>query len=435
MAVYRVGSNKSSINNFPSVRPTLDLDFANTKTLDPRITFTRGSGGSYVSADGLIKYAGVNEARFDHDPVTGESLGLLVEESRTNIMLNSSDTSLWPIRPNMIPSGNPIVLPDGYISTTVEYRGETTEPNSKFLRPNPSGAIIAGETWTFSVFLRAGTERTVNVALSNSTVTEGVRVNTFNLITGEYSSIIESDVTNGRFGVIPYPNGWWRVWISCTFTNSASEFQIVIRLLGFSNTVTRTTSFSAWGSQLERGSFPTSYIPTQASSRTRAADTAQITGKNFSSWYNPNEGSLYFNGNYNNPDFGTSNTRGFLTINNSTTNTRIDFRQRLSTSILSSNGVNVNWVSVNNPVSLTDIQDARFQKSAISYSVSAHSQASNGYLIRSSSTKLDPLNATRLGLFIRDGQSDPVNGQGGHIKSIKYYPKKLNDNELTNLTR
>jgi hypothetical protein len=90
MSVFRVGSNKSSVNNFPSVRPTLDLDFANSKTLDPRIEFTRASGGSYVGADGLIKYAGVNEARFDHDPVTGESLGLLVEEARTNSIRNNT---------------------------------------------------------------------------------------------------------------------------------------------------------------------------------------------------------------------------------------------------------------------------------------------------------------------------------------------------------
>jgi hypothetical protein len=45
MSVYRVGGNKSSQNVFPSVRPTLDLDFANSKTLDPRITFTRARVG------------------------------------------------------------------------------------------------------------------------------------------------------------------------------------------------------------------------------------------------------------------------------------------------------------------------------------------------------------------------------------------------------
>jgi hypothetical protein len=40
--------------NYPEIRPSLDLNFARTKTLDPRITFTRSSGGSYVGADGLL---------------------------------------------------------------------------------------------------------------------------------------------------------------------------------------------------------------------------------------------------------------------------------------------------------------------------------------------------------------------------------------------
>ena len=63
---------------YPSIRPTLDLNFAATKTLDRRITFTRDSVGTYVGDDGLIKYASNNTPRFDHDPTTGESLGLLI---------------------------------------------------------------------------------------------------------------------------------------------------------------------------------------------------------------------------------------------------------------------------------------------------------------------------------------------------------------------
>ena len=80
---FLLSANTTDLN-YPEIRPTLDLNFARVKALDSRITFARSSGGSYVGADGFIKYAGVNEARFDHDPVTGESLGLLVEEPRTN---------------------------------------------------------------------------------------------------------------------------------------------------------------------------------------------------------------------------------------------------------------------------------------------------------------------------------------------------------------
>lgn len=80
-------------------RPTLDLNFAHNKSLvdsttgQNLITFTRASSGTYVGSDGVLKTATTNEARFDHNPTTGESLGLLVEEQRTNLLLNSGTLS------------------------------------------------------------------------------------------------------------------------------------------------------------------------------------------------------------------------------------------------------------------------------------------------------------------------------------------------------
>ena len=77
---------------YPTTRPSLDLNFAATKRLDPRITYSRASTGTFVGSNGLIQSAAVNQARFDHNPTTGESLGLLVEEARTNLNLNSAAT-------------------------------------------------------------------------------------------------------------------------------------------------------------------------------------------------------------------------------------------------------------------------------------------------------------------------------------------------------
>jgi hypothetical protein len=47
---------------------------------------------------------------------------------------------------------------------------------------------------------------------------------------------------------------------------------------------------SAWGGQSELATFPTSYIPTEATAVTRNADVATMTGTNFSDWYNASEG-------------------------------------------------------------------------------------------------------------------------------------------------
>jgi hypothetical protein len=54
-----------------------------------------------------------------------------------------------------------------------------------------------------------------------------------------------------------------------------------------------TSGIYVWGAQLEAGAFPTSYIPTTASTVTRSADTATMTGTNFSSWYNQSEGTFF----------------------------------------------------------------------------------------------------------------------------------------------
>ena len=79
-------------------QPSLNLDFAkqsfwkqgtypwNQETLDPAVdlTFTRASTATYFDKDGVLQTAAADEMRFDHDPVTGEPLGVLIEESATN---------------------------------------------------------------------------------------------------------------------------------------------------------------------------------------------------------------------------------------------------------------------------------------------------------------------------------------------------------------
>ena len=72
----------------------LDLQFAADKTLTarkgPTPVFTRASSGTFVGSNGLIQSAGNNVARFDHDPVTLACKGLLIEESRTNLVFPSA---------------------------------------------------------------------------------------------------------------------------------------------------------------------------------------------------------------------------------------------------------------------------------------------------------------------------------------------------------
>jgi hypothetical protein len=79
-----------------STGPTLDFRFAALRSLtnnaagDSPIVFARASSASYFDADGTMQVAAIDEPRFDHDPVTGQCLGLLVEEARSNLLFNSA---------------------------------------------------------------------------------------------------------------------------------------------------------------------------------------------------------------------------------------------------------------------------------------------------------------------------------------------------------
>jgi hypothetical protein len=76
--------------------PSLDLRFADNKSLvdsvsgQSLVTFTRASSATYTDSTGTLQTATTNAPRFDHNPKTEESLGLLVEEQRTNLLLNSA---------------------------------------------------------------------------------------------------------------------------------------------------------------------------------------------------------------------------------------------------------------------------------------------------------------------------------------------------------
>jgi hypothetical protein len=69
---------------------SLDLSFMTPSTLDPRIAFTRASIATYFDATGTLQTAPANAPRWDYDPVSHALRGMLIEEARTNVLLNSA---------------------------------------------------------------------------------------------------------------------------------------------------------------------------------------------------------------------------------------------------------------------------------------------------------------------------------------------------------
>jgi len=278
---------------FPTVRngsifnaSSLDLQFARTKTLDPRITFTRASSGTYVGSDGLIKTATTNEARFNHNPTTGESLGLLVEESRTNLLLRSEefDNASW-VKLNSTITANAITAPNGTLTADklIADNGTTLNGGDSVGSVSQSVAGTSAIPYVYSFYAKAAEINSVRV---RETVTTGARA-IINLSTGavSYESGSSSSFTVSAVNV---GDGWWRIAL---FRTPATTLNFVIK--PGSTTGDGTSGIYLWGAQLETGAFPTSYIPTTTAAVTRSADVASITGTNFSSWYRQDEGTLY----------------------------------------------------------------------------------------------------------------------------------------------
>lgn len=71
------------------ILPSVEFNFLTT-ALDPRITFTRANNtATYTNSSGVITAINANLPRFDYNPTTLVCRGLLIEEARTNLLLNS----------------------------------------------------------------------------------------------------------------------------------------------------------------------------------------------------------------------------------------------------------------------------------------------------------------------------------------------------------
>ena len=454
--VTTFGTSSTTINGaheYPSIRPTLDLNFAATKTLDRRITFTRDGVGTYVGEDGLIKYAPNNTPRFDHDPVTGESLGLLIEESRTNEIINSRDLSYWDSA-----YGSSVEV----VQTDTAIAPDGTQTADSMLGDGGSGRY----TIRFSQTLATSTQFTFSVFVKKI---QGVRycsLETASYTTWSNSGILVFDLDTGTLlsnniggnqggGIEQYANGWYRIYgVSTTSTDGGnSGFYLNFALSDGSSTLNpgpaTNEGLYVWGAQVEAGSFPTSYIPTSGSTVTRNKDITVIKGTNFTNVFDTNFKEFSAVMDYNNLDtVASGGSNGLLILwgessgyddrvsvssDNDTVNTAVRTRAFGSGSGIFTNGDQIEASS-----------QAATQKFAFSYSVPDYSNSSSRRwaFCFSGETPIDlvPNNSgstvpalTRLGIGINPTRLDESGGKL-RIKQLAIYPKALPDSQLQGLT-
>ena len=262
---------------YPTIMPALTLDFQNSKQLDPRVTFSRSSSATYTNSAGLVTSAADHEARFDHDG-NGESLGLLMEESGTNLVLSSADynASGWT-RVGVSATANSGTAPDGTNNASLLESTVNGVASLKYYVTTTGYA-------TLSVYAKAGTSSGITLYFHDDQIRfdlAAATITTNNIPSTVLATSIEA-----------MGNGWYRCSVTSNRTGQ-TEKRVMVNNSDGSYQASIGDNVLIWGVQIEEGQFPTSLIPTSGSTVTRAVDVLQITGDNFSSWYNPSQGSLF----------------------------------------------------------------------------------------------------------------------------------------------
>lgn len=274
-----------------SFSPALDLNFAGTKSLIDSISgrnlisYSRNSTATYVGSDGLIKTAAINEPRFDHDPVTGESLGLLIEEASTNSIL-WSDLSPWASEPfKLLETGLTGIFSQS-ISFTATYTGG--EAGRIYGGGNPYGKVNTNDIVSIFVKKKSNLGGNPSITLRNVTSGSNAYFNLDTLTTGTTSNFNWINPGYQNFG-----NGWYRFYATFIGSNTTDMRLYMAGTNGNVNQAPIGTSFYLNGFQTHSGTLY-SYIPTAGTAVTRQADVASITGSNFTRFFNNQQGTLYF---------------------------------------------------------------------------------------------------------------------------------------------
>ena len=398
---------------YPNQRPTLNLNFARSKTLDSRITFSRGGcAGTYVGSNGLIKTAAVDEPRFDHDPVTGDCRGLLIEELRTNRITESQNfaVSYMTLGPSVVRTPNSGIAPDGTnTATKIHITSGANAGIGIGLGANVGNA-------TTSIYAKAAGKNWI--ALYDAYALNKVFFDLANGVKGSRDSEIGED----DYSIEPVGNGWYRC--SVYRASTGNHFCGVMAGDGVNSlscTPNGTDGGLIWGSQLEVGTFPTSYIPTSGSTYQRKADEAEITGTNFSSWYNQSEGTVQVK--YSSPTDTSSAYKRLVSISDSSQNTMSanngflygSHSPSTSTRWMARNGASIWYVALASPASLSSAIAYQDDNLAVSYD-GATVLTNTSFTVSSLPSRLD---------FYPNG----------HISRLAYYNTRLSNTALEALTK
>ena len=232
---------------------------------------------------------------------------LLLEPQSTNLITYSEDLTNGWLQSSVDITSNIIIAPDG--TMTADLITPQTNNNFHYVRSN-NGGDLSASGYNMSFFAKPNGYNFVRVF--NNIIGVGVDIDIVNEVVSNKSVEI-GDVSVKNYGE------WKKIEVqyigSRTFSYLAIQPMPTGGLTTFSG-----NGFSGvyvWGAQIEALSYPTSYIPTNGSTQTRAAETCNGAGT--SSIFESTEGILYL-------EVALNNQSGNdISISGATGNDRVTF--------------------------------------------------------------------------------------------------------------
>jgi len=367
--------------------------------------FERDTLATRVNKDGLIETVGSGEPRIDYKD---DSKGaLLLEPNRSNVLPYSSDFSQWSTASGASVVGNKLGV--GGSNDAFEFFSDGTSSTRLFY-----AVSITGES-SYSLFAKKNTLDYISLYANDDS---NARV-WFNLDNGTLGN-----QEGGGTGVIEdYGNGWYR----CTLKWTSSNLVNVRIYNSNENDVVGGTAGSVYiqYAQLEQGSYPTSYIPTQGGVVTRVLDASSQTVP--SNVKIENQGSLYFEFN---SSYLEAYSQRILTISEDVSNL-IEF-QLASANLLTFVLVKSGQSGVVITKSAPSITLGENTKIAAAFSNGDFVFYVNGTLI---GTDTDPSKSVPTISDIKFSRYNSTTAFIGSVNNLKLYNTRLSNAELQALTQ
>ena len=471
----------ASSQDYPTIRPTLDFNFAATKKLDPRLEYERTGPASFVNEFGKVVLVGDNSPRFDHDPTTRESKGLLIEESRKNYLENgdfvssygSGNSWAYGVGTDVFSasSGSQLSTNPDETSPAYHYAPSSTAGYHRF---NRTFTVDAYDTkYVVSVFAKRVTEGSAsglnryleieisgNFALNGAPTghsgSHGMSSVTFDL-QGDGAISSETTTSNGYVGspkMEKYPNGWWRLsYVFNPGTNDGSSSLTGNIWFGHpaslandagNETGNGNPSFYLWGAMIEKGGFLTSYIPNHGVYQlTRGRDELTMSGSDLTDVFNNEEGTMFYEASLGDL---TNDNQPIVAFRDLGTTT-VDYHA-MGWRLGGGTGVIRTWfksASNNEHLSAhasTGLTSNMFYKHIYGYKdadcADAYRTPTNSGILSNQIGNGSPMIAAGVvdelrfgGYYAYESQPDTYGLDAGHIKRFSYWPQRLTNSQLT----